>query len=146
MPISRRDWLKSGLITGAVVGLPFFQRASGATARLAPAQRDAEGETLTRSRLLQETGTRFVVWRGAGRPVGLRLVSVADPASAAAAGTLGSEDCFSAFFEGVAYAPIAQGTYRVTHATLGTLTLFLVPVGRPAKVRTYELAVNRRTA
>lgn len=147
MPISRREWLQAGLLTGAVVGMPVLQRAArAATARGTDEPPDDGAAVLTRSLLLRELNTSFLVWRGFARPVALRLVQVGDASSAASAGTAGSENCFSALFEGATYAPLAQGTYTVSHATLGRLALFLVPVGRPGRALTYEVAVNRVTA
>lgn len=148
-PISRREWLQGSLLTGAVLGLPVLQTAAGAAfARpgAEPADDDDGAAALTRSALLRELNTSFVAWRGFGRPVGLRLVGVGDPATAVAAGTVGSENCFSALFEGAPYAPLGQGTYTLSHPVLGRLHLFLVPVGRPGRVNTYELAVNRIAA
>lgn len=148
-PFSRRAWLKSGVLAGAALGLPVLQRAAEAATRRGrsePAVADADAAALTRSLLLGELNTSFVVWRGLARPVGLRLLQVGDTASAAAAGTVGSESCFSAIFEGATYAPLAQGTYTVTHAALGRLRLFLVPVGRPGRALMYEVSVNRLQA
>lgn len=151
MPISRREWLRSGLLTGAVLGMPVLQRATAAAGRGETTAAAEDGALLTRSTLLRELNTRFVVWRPLARPVGLRLVQVTDPTVASAtaattAGIAGDENCFSAFFEGSSYAPLEQGTYTLSHPTLGRLNLFLVPVGRPGRVRTYELAVNRIAA
>ncbi len=141
---SRRACLKLGVLAGAALGLPKWQTAAAAAGEESISA-DGGGD-LTRSLLEREMNTRFVVWRAAARPVALRLTSVGDPAHTTSPHRAGDEQCFSATFEGAAYAPVSQGTYRVTHAALGELTLFLVPVGRPGRVRTYELAVNRREA
>lgn len=145
MSISRREWLQAGLLTGAALGVPGLHDALAAAVadRQGAARPQDETEFLTRSLLARELNTSFVAWRGTRRPVGLRLVRVSDTDTAAAAGTVGSEDCFSASFQGAAYAPLEQGTYKLSHATLGSLTLFLVPVGQSGRVRTYELTVNR---
>lgn len=142
-PISRRAWLKIGMLTGAVLSAPVLQQVARAATSRPPLEPRTGTADLTRSILLAELDTRFVVWRGFARPVGLRLVHVGDASSAVTAGTTGSEDCYSAFFEGAPHALLEQGTYTVSHARLGRLTLFLVPVGRPARAVTYELAVNR---
>ncbi len=141
---SRRACLKLGVLTGAALGLSNWQTGAW-SADLVDAPNE-EGTLLTRSTLAREMNTRFVVWRSAARPVALRLASVGDAAHASAVGRVEDEQCFSATFEGALHAPVPQGTYRVTHGTLGELTLFLVPVGRPGRVRLYELAVNRREA
>jgi hypothetical protein len=141
---SRRACLKLGVLTGAVLSLPSLQIAAAAAAL--ESSEGTSGGLLTRSLLAQELNTRFVVWRPGARPVALRLATVGDPEHAGASGVRADEHCFSATFEGAVHAPLGQGTYRVTHATLGDLALFLVPVGRLGRVRTYELAVNRREA
>jgi hypothetical protein len=140
---SRRACLKLGVLTGAVLSLPILQKNARAT-HAGERAGAPEGAALTRSLLAREVDTRFVVWRGAQRPVALRLTHVGDPTLSPAPGAVSAEECFSATFEGAEHAPVAQGTYRVTHDALGELLLFLVPVGPPGRVRTYELSVNRR--
>jgi hypothetical protein len=47
---------------------------------------------------------------------------------------------FSLFFRGPAEPVLAQSTYQVSHAELGELELFLVPIGPDAEGMRYEAA------
>ncbi|WP_210492448.1 hypothetical protein [Patulibacter sp. SYSU D01012] len=47
-------------------------------------------------------------------------------------------DPFALLFEGPPATVLAQGTYLLAHATLGELTIFLVPVGRTDEATRYE--------
>jgi len=65
----------------------------------------------------------------------LRLVE-AQGTGARAAGM--SRDPFRLVFHGPADPILPQRTYRLEHEALGTLDMFLVPVGRDARGTTYE--------
>ena len=80
------------------------------------------------------------------RPPVLRLSGVADLPAAETMGAVGSDLCFSALFAGPKSVPLPQQTYRLQHATLGTFSVFLVPVGRPGKELSYEATFNRLDA
>jgi hypothetical protein len=53
---------------------------------------------------------------------------------------------FSALFIGPASPVYPQGIYRFAHPAMGTLDLFMVPVGRAAAGIQYEVCVSRETA
>jgi hypothetical protein len=72
----------------------------------------------------------------------LRLMQVSDPLSAGAAGTAGSEKCFSLVFRGPRSRRLEQGTYTVRNSRFGTFEIFLVPVGRPGAWMSYEASYN----
>jgi hypothetical protein len=74
-------------------------------------------------------GATFDVEVSAGVSVSLTLRS-AEPAP----GGRG----FSLLFAGPDPVPLAQGTYRFTHASLGMNPIFLVPVAREPGVFVYE--------
>jgi hypothetical protein len=50
---------------------------------------------------------------------------------------------FSLRFEGPPAPVLAQDTYRVENATLGSFDIFLVPIGPQQSAPTYEAVVNR---
>jgi hypothetical protein len=52
-------------------------------------------------------------------------------------------ECFSLLFEVAKSEPVAQGTYQVSHPTLGGFSLFLVPVGPSPDGVLLEAVVNR---
>jgi hypothetical protein len=82
------------------------------------------------------------LFRVQGEAAVLRLVDVRDPLSARAAGNAGSEKCFSLIFRGPRSGRLQQGTYTVQNGRFGTFELFLVPVGRPGKLVSYEASYN----
>ena len=49
---------------------------------------------------------------------------------------------FSILFRGPLERPFSQGTYRIEHSDLGTVDLFLVPVGREGDGMRYEAVFN----
>lgn len=49
---------------------------------------------------------------------------------------------FSALFRGALRPILPQGIYRVEHETMGTLEIFLVPIGPEAQGMRYEAVFN----
>ena len=151
MEASRRELLVTGVAAALSYCLPKGLQAgtkpAGATLpRTAAAHRAvlAEDPLLTRSVLSSQLRTPFAV-EGAKR-LSLQLIEVSDLPSAQAAGTVGSDWCFSALWSGPSALPLSQRTYRLDHPQLGAFSVFLVPVGRPARVRYYEAVFNRPEA
>ncbi|MEW6021171.1 MAG: hypothetical protein AB1807_03415 [Pseudomonadota bacterium] len=58
------------------------------------------------------------------------------------AGAAPDEHHFSLGFRGPAAPQLEQGTYTLDHAVLGTLAIFLVPVGRDAGGVQYQAIFN----
>lgn len=151
MRTSRRDLIRLGAAAAVTCFVPGRESAAGArgVTPLEAGHRALLGEDplLTRSVLSGQIDTSFRVEaagaRGGERPPVLRLRTVADLPAAETTGTTGSELCFSALFSGPLAAPLSQQTYRLRHAALGAFSVFLVPVGRPGKERSYEATFNR---
>lgn len=150
MRTSRRDLIRLGA-AAAVTCLVPGRESSGSARSVTPLEAGhrallGEDPLLTRSVLSGQIDTSFRV-EAAGargeRPPVLRLRTVADLPAAETTGTTGSELCFSALFSGPLSAPLSQQTYRLRHAALGAFSVFLVPVGRPGKERSYEAIFNR---
>jgi hypothetical protein len=80
-------------------------------------------------------GSPYACDSGATGTIELVLAS-ATPAAAAATGA--PREPFSLLFVGPADPALAQATYLLTHAVLGELAVFLVPVGRDADGMRYE--------
>ncbi|MDQ3262850.1 MAG: hypothetical protein M3Y59_04200 [Myxococcota bacterium] len=55
----------------------------------------------------------------------------------------GGPESFALRFRGPATPMLQQGTYPFTHAELGTLALFVVPVAKDATGADYEAVFNR---
>lgn len=143
---SRRAVLKTGGLAGLATLLPRRAAAAGKLgARSAPVLAPVQFWPL-RSSFAAQLGTTFWVNRRSLRPVRLQLVSVGDLPSAKIAGTVGFEESFAIEFHGPGGVPLRQGTYRLQHASLGAIDVFIVPVGPQGKLRTYEAIYNHQTA
>lgn len=82
-----------------------------------------------------QLGTAFAVTE----PNGISLqLSEAVPLNSAEP----DERQFSLMFRGPAEAPLQQATHTLDHAVLGTLAIFLVPVGRDAAGMQYQAIFN----
>ena len=82
-------------------------------------------------------GSKFTMHCGNTGAAELILESVNDLGSSA------RHIQFSMVFSGPQNAPLKQGIYRLEHGALGTLNLFLVPIGKDQKGVQYEAIVNR---
>ena len=136
MRVSRREWVKAGMAFGAAAFLP-----GSAEAALTRPRRGAPSTDAVFTRSAFET-QRNRLFRVQGEASVLRLVDIRDPLSARAAGNAGSQKCFSLTFRGPRSGRLEQGTYTVQNGRFGTFELFLVPVGRPGRLVSYEAAYN----
>ncbi len=87
------------------------------------------------------TGQEFRLDLGGGNDLKLELATVRDLGRRAAPS--GELSTYSLVFRSPGerrHAP--QGTYRLTHAELGTLEVFLVPIGPDAAGMRYEAVFN----
>jgi hypothetical protein len=84
---------------------------------------------------------RFHVHAGAGVPLDAELVEVTDLEPPRAAEP-GRADPFSILLRVTGDAPLPQRIYEVEHPRLGTLSLFLVPIGREDGSFLYEAVFN----
>ena len=73
-----------------------------------------------------------------GRAQALELVS----ATAASRASVTARTGFSLIFRGTAQSLLPQGTYPVAHAAIGSLPVFIVPVGLDAQGMQYEAIFN----
>lgn len=88
--------------------------------------------------------TEFFLQQGAGsRPVVVRLIEAAllgqatEPCDAS-----GRRRGFSLVFRGPEQPALAQQVYRMEHEHLGTMELFIVPIGPDARGMRYEAVFN----
>jgi hypothetical protein len=100
---------------------------------------------LTHAAFTGTVGTRFRVHVAQGRTATLRLLAVRALVVAAAnrAGPATSGEGFAPIFSGRLSETFGQGTYAVTHPTLGRFPMFLVPVGPAGADQRYEAVFNR---
>lgn len=81
--------------------------------------------------------TQFKLQPEAAQPVELELVHVSELQSAP------RQEIFSVLFRGPLETPLAQRTYQLEHLQMGTLELFIVPVGMDDQGYEYEAVFNR---
>lgn len=81
--------------------------------------------------------SKFLMHYGDAQTAELELISVTDVGSAP------RQAQFSLVFKGPQNGPAAQNIFRLEHEKLGTLDLFLVPIGRDKDGLTYEAVFNR---
>jgi hypothetical protein len=75
-------------------------------------------------------GERFLVSCSDGPPATLELVEATESSRPGGRGPEGQQRLqFALLFEGVGGPPLPQGIHGLEHAELGTVDLFLVPVG-----------------
>ncbi len=97
--------------------------------------------SLTKSDFDGYLGETFLVHHGAPDPLEMLLIEVTALASAPAAAS-GRREPFSLLFRGPNDAALDQGIYGIEHAGIGTLDLFLVPVGSDQQGMRYEAIFN----
>jgi hypothetical protein len=96
-------------------------------------------EWLTCEDFADRVGERFEVAVGEGPALVLELIEASEGAEAGGPGPNGQErQQFSLVFRGTPGLP--QGTYRLSHAKLGDLDIFLVPIGSDGDGMQYEAA------
>ena len=99
---------------------------------------------LRRSSYARLTGTTFAAVGPTGAGVTLRLRAVSDLARARQTRSLaGRDDAFALTFSGSASGELGSAICRIRHPTLGWISLFITPSGRPAKQQLYEVVVDR---
>jgi hypothetical protein len=94
-------------------------------------------DELTRGTFEPHVGTRFRVGPASSPPDELELVQVSD----VGAGDGGRS--FALLFRGARESALGQGLVELEHAALGTIALFIVPVGAEATGLQYEAVFNR---
>ncbi|HEX8179658.1 MAG TPA: hypothetical protein VF525_08975 [Pyrinomonadaceae bacterium] len=95
---------------------------------------------LTQENFARHLHTKFRVRVNAPRPVELELVEVRGWMSLAWEQT--SMEQFSIFFAGPPDLLLPQHLYTLEHEQMGTLDIFIVPVGRDASGVRYEAVFN----
>lgn len=112
--------------------------AFGATAAGAPAY-------LRRSSYARLTNSAFTAAATGGAKATLRLVEVADLARARSEKSFaGRDDAFALTFTGAPGAPLTSAIHELRHASLGTFSVFIAPVGRPTRTeQRYEVVIDR---
>lgn len=100
---------------------------------------------LRRSSYAKLKGTSFTATGARGAKVTLRLEEIADLARARVEKSFaGRDDAFALTLTGPAGAALDGAIHELRHASLGTFSLFIAPVGRlTATQRRFEVVVDR---
>ena len=134
-PLRRRSFLKRVSALGAAgVVAPWHLAATAGTAGVAGRRAPGLGE-LTVADFRAALGTRTLLEHEPGRVVAAKLI---EARALAAPGRITPRQPFSVIFRVPGQLRLAQGTYRLKNARLGTLKLFLVPVDPPGNWRHLE--------
>jgi hypothetical protein len=142
MPISRRDWIRTGTLAGAASLVPLAELLGSVVAEAAPCAANEAACWFNRETYASRLHETFSV-HGDGRSLSLQLVSVDDLPCAAAAGTAGHAECFVLTFAGPAATPLLQNTYAFHNPATGAFSLFVVPGGQADGSRLYTATFNR---
>lgn len=135
MDLSRRRVLRGvvGLTIAAVTPIRWVAPAVAAP---------AAGGWFSKGSYPPLVGSTFFVTTGNGVTASLRLAAVGDiTAGSLKRRSAPSDGRFSLQF--TSSSAFAQGTYLVRHASLGSINLFVVPVGGGGATQQYEVIVNR---
>jgi len=81
--------------------------------------------------------TKFRLCQDVPQPIELELVHVSELQSTP------RQEIFSILFRGSLEMPLAQRIYQLEHEAMGTVQLFIVPVGRDEQGYEYEAVFNR---
>ena len=97
---------------------------------------------MTREAFKNQLNQYFLVHDG-NQATRVRLVEVRDCPSAAAAGAVGSQSCFTLFFAGALDEWLPDGNYVVETPSYGKMELFLKRATVTTRTARYEVAFNR---
>ena len=100
-------------------------------------------EKLTSGDFTPRLGERFTIHHAGPEPLVVELIDVTElgpvPAPDEDEGGLSRRQPFSVVFQGPeGSAPLQQSIYRIEHAKLGVLDLFIVPIGSDRRGIRYE--------
>ncbi len=92
---------------------------------------------LTRDAFVAALHTKFGLCQDGTKPIELELVHVSDLQSTP------RQEIYAILFRGPLDAPLPQRIYQLEHERMGTLSIFIVPVGMSAQGYEYEAVFNR---
>lgn len=146
MGISRRTFLKTGVLASVAVGIPgeVFGSVTDTTHQ-AVASHSVDCPQLTQEMFSKHLNSMFSVHSPTSQVAEVQLVQVIDliKASDGKHQVNSDHDCFAVVFRGPHSVPLNQNTYTVQHPAMGDFKLFLVPGKTSAKGISYEALFNR---
>ena len=99
------------------------------------------GTDLTLADYAEHVGTTFIATDDDARPVLFELVE-ATPLAGPNTENIGGRSPFSLLFKCADQRQFGQATIDLTHPIMGTISLFVVPIGRDAEGGCYEATFN----
>jgi len=135
---SRRNFLVAALGAGGAAALGQVTTGWGWLWPGSGATGDNSAETLTRQTFVPLIGATFTLRPASGGAVSAKL----DRVDARPNPPRTSGEAFSLLFTRPRQNRLAQGTYTVEHPSIGSIPLFVVPVGRAEKAHDYEVVIN----
>lgn len=94
-------------------------------------------QQLTHPSFVLHVNTGFQVRLQSGKQLSITLTQVSDQQVSA------RQEEFSIVFRGPLDSFLPQGMYTLTHESMGSFDLFIVPIGRDAEGYSYEAVFNR---
>ena len=149
MSLSRRKFLRAGTLVALAAGIPakavLAETLSASNSPLPVNHNFRAGLPLNRQAFSRCLNTRFTFVHGEATPVAVKLIEVKDltPVAKRPSAEATGRECFKAVFIGSPNAPLKQETYAVTHESLGTFSMLVVPIARANEGFRYEAVFNR---
>lgn len=97
---------------------------------------------LTENEFSKHVNTKFRVTIDANNPIDLDLVEVKSYSDKDKPREQGGMERFSLFFKGPLDPLLPQATYSLSHEAMGSLDIFIVPIGRDEQRLSYEAVFN----
>ena len=152
MAISRRKFLRAGIGVSLIAAIPFRVnaqqgRASAGSLNAGNLNEDLNNSFPTKALFSEYLNTTFWITFGTANAIEVELVAVNDlkHSSAVKEPAAAKRERYSLIFRGPKNTPLKQDTYTLKHNNLGTVMMFLVPMGTDKKGSglRYEAIVSR---
>ncbi|HET8676727.1 MAG TPA: twin-arginine translocation signal domain-containing protein [Blastocatellia bacterium] len=148
MAISRRKFLKAGAAVSLAGAIPFKVNAQQSRRGVIGSDSDSADLSFpTKAQFSEFLNTTFWISLGTANTLEVELIDVNElkHSSAAMEPAKAKRERFSLIFRGPKDKPLKQDSYTMKHHNLGTLLIFLVPMGSDKKGTglRYEAVVSR---
>lgn len=137
----RREFIKKGAIAALALSVPAgAAKSSFAASVMAPLSGHSP---LSMANFEPHLNSRFTIHAAGSKVAEVTLIQVKD-LTTKLKGQPQTKDCFSLLFDAPGTAGLPQDTYVLKHASLGQVTLLMVPVLTKRTNRSrYEVLINR---
>lgn len=147
MSFSRRRFLRTGALVAAAASLPIKHVIADGSAKSELGLNHTPLDKrlfLSRETFASYLNTSFSFSHPEVPSATLKLIEVTDltPEQGKRSARATGKECFAAIFRGSRTVSLRQETYKVTHASMGTFEMFIVPVGA-SREGLYEAIFNR---